>query len=515
MSRMFRFLALGVCLCLLLAVSAAARFAMGYLYDAAAVDATRGSLQEAALHALSLTEGGALAVDDSLSAEAVAALHARGLRVVPLLSNSWDRARAEAAVARPEALAKELSQAVADYDLDGVHIDLENLTPEHRAAHTELVRQVRLALPAEKTVAVAVPANPKGLSVGWHGSYDCAALGEIADYLMLMAYDEHYRGSLPGPVASRDFVEAAIQSALRDVPAEKLVLGIPLYGRIWRVDGDNLTGQGLGDGQILSLIARHGGQVRRDGSGAACAVLEVTGGGDTVAGIPVTPGRYQVWYADEEAKKELLALAWQYDLRGAGVWRLGQEDGAFWDYFSLWLHGLPFEDLQGHWAVPSVIAAAEAGWMRGVSSTAFAPDRALTRAEAAALLRRVLALPAAEHAPFSDVKGHWAEGEIAAAAQAGLVQGVGDGRFAPDAPVTREQLAALLYRAEGASNTAPSARGFADEDAVSPYARDAMDWAVSQGLFQGDGGYLRPQASATRAQAAAILVRWRGEEASK
>lgn len=518
MTRFFRPAALALCLCLLLAApAAAARFAMGYLYSPAALASAQSSLQEAALVGLSLTPEGTLTVEPALTRQTVRDLHAQGLRVVPLLSNSWDRARAEAAVARPEALAAELAQAVADYNLDGVHLDLENLTPDHRDAHTELVRQVRQALPPEKTVAVAIPANPRGLTVGWHGSYDCAALAEAADYLMLMAYDEHYRGSAPGPVASYAFVEAAIQNALKDVPPEKLVLGIPFFGRIWRDGGDNLTGQGLGDRQIQDLIARHDGRVRRDGSGSACAAIQVTKSGDTVAGIPVTPGQYIIWYEDETAKKALLSLVDQYGLKGAGGWRLGQETEGLWDYFSLWLNQLPFQDLQGHWAVPDVIAAAERGWMRGVSPDAFAPNRPLTRAEAAALLTRVLALPAASgRGAFSDTRGHWAEAEIASAAACGLAAGVGGGRFDPDAPVTREQLAVLLHRAAqrlGSSLSARPLAGFSDADAVSTYARDAMAWAVTQKLLQGDRGRLTPQAPATRAQAAAILVRWRGEGA--
>ena len=99
------------------------------------------------------------------------------------------------------------------------------------------------------------------------------------------------------------------------------------------------------------------------------------------------------------------------------------------------------------------------------------------------------------------------------AAENGIVKGVDDKTFAPNVPVTREQFAAILYRYAGYKGLDVTAEGdlsaFADQDQVSSYARNAVTWAVSTGLIKGvSSDTLAPKASATRAQAAVILVRF-------
>ena len=78
----------------------------------------------------------------------------------------------------PEKLADQIVQAIHQYDLDGVNVDIENVTSTYRDAYTQLVRSLREKLPEEKEVSVAVAAKPNGWTTGWHGSYDYAALGK-------------------------------------------------------------------------------------------------------------------------------------------------------------------------------------------------------------------------------------------------------------------------------------------------------------------------------------------------
>ena len=114
---------------------------------------------------------------------------------------------------------------------------------------------------------------------------------------------------------------------------------------------------------------------------------------------------------------------------------------------------------------------------------------------------------------FSDVEaGSWYADSVNWAAQAGIVQGVAPGSFAPHAPLTRESLAVLLYRYAEQQGLDLSARselsGFADSGAVSAWAEDALSWACASGLLEGDGGSLRPGATCTRAEASVILERF-------
>lgn len=179
---------------------------------------------------------------------------------------------------------------------------------------------------------------------------------------------------------------------------------------------------------------------------------------------------------------------------------------------------LPFADMTGHWGQSVVQQAYTMGLMDGVSQTTFAPDSTLTRAMSVTILYRLAGEPApgGEDA-FTDVSsGQWYSDAIAWADQTGVVEGVAPGRFAPASRVTREQLAVLLYRyARPQGVTGGLQEGTApDQDKIAPWAREAMAWAVSEGILEGrPNGKLDPTGTATRAEAAALFVRFAARSA--
>ena len=144
-----------------------------------------------------------------------------------------------------------------------MNVDIENVTDIERDMYTDFVRLLREKLPAGKTLAVAVAVNPWDLKRGWQASYDYKELAKNSDYLMLMAYDESYAGGPAGPVASYSFVEKSIQKALTEVPKEKLVLGIPFYGRYWK-NGAVKGGYGLSNTDVEMLLDKYKGKVTFD-----------------------------------------------------------------------------------------------------------------------------------------------------------------------------------------------------------------------------------------------------------
>ena len=174
-----------------------------------------------------------------------------------------------------------------------------------------------------------------------------------------------------------------------------------------------------------------------------------------------------------------------------------------------------YTDIPTDWAKEGICFVIENGLMVGTTSTTFAPKDTLTRAMLVTVLYRMAGSPAVD-APsgFTDVAdGQWYSDAIAWAAANGIVNGVGNNRFAPSEPVTREQLAAIFFRyAKAEAPEADVLSGYPDAESVSTYARDAMAWAVSTGLVTGskeaDGTYLAPQGLAAREQAAAILMRY-------
>jgi len=166
-----------------------------------------------------------------------------------------------------------------------------------------------------------------------------------------------------------------------------------------------------------------------------------------------------------------------------------------------------FTDLSGHWAEENVKRLAGVGAAKGFEDGTFKPDRPISRAEFVALLVRVLGLSEKQGQPFADTAGHWAEREIAAAHAHGIVQGYRATAFAPDDPITREQMAAIVVKALG--REAKSAdKSFADQAAISAWAREAVAAAAEFGLLTGTpGNRMKPQAPATRGEAATVILR--------
>ena len=170
-----------------------------------------------------------------------------------------------------------------------------------------------------------------------------------------------------------------------------------------------------------------------------------------------------------------------------------------------------FDDVaKSAWYYKAVEYVAENGIMSGVSAREFAPNAGCSRAMLAQTLYAMSGKPTVKvEGTFADVAANaWYADAVNWAAEKGYVSGVGDGKFAPDASITREQMALILYRYAGSPDASGMVlREFADGDSVSAYAVDAIRWAVHEGLISGmENNTLAPQGTATRAQVAQILM---------
>ncbi len=176
----------------------------------------------------------------------------------------------------------------------------------------------------------------------------------------------------------------------------------------------------------------------------------------------------------------------------------------------------PFRDVrESDWFYEDVLFAHSEGLLKGTAKRTFSPYASTTRAMIATVLWRMDGSPKADaDSRFTDVaSGQWYSAAVAWADQNGIVRGFGDGRFAPNAPVTREQFAAMLYRytqySDRAIESGSNLADFKDAGTVSSWARNAMRWAVSSGIITGKPGkLLDPQGTATRAEIAAMLRRF-------
>lgn len=254
-------------------------------------------------------------------------------------------------------------------------------------------------------------------------------------------------------------------------------------------------------------------KIANSGDGVAKVDKSYASAGNKVT-ITVTPGRnatvQHITVTDEDGER--LKLTENRD----GTYSFTMPNGAANVYVRFSGSGLPFADVpSGSWYYDDIAYVYDAGLMTGLTATAFGPNLSTTRGMIVTILWRMENEPAAKHGcPFADVRrGSYYEQAIAWASENGIVTGFDASTFAPDRAITREQLAAILfrfaaYRGMDAVTLRENLSSFQDQAAISAYAVSALNWAVGEGLMQGTGDKLEPTGSATRAQVAAMLRRF-------
>ena len=292
--------------------------------------------------------------------------------------------------------------------------------------------------------------------------------------------------------------------------------------------GDNTTVTTSDDGEKTTYSFDYTAPSIPVGSGGTGAVSFIvdfrTNGGSIVSSVKVKKGEKVIrpedptkegytfggWFTDEALKKE-----YDFDTKVQKKLVL----------YAKWIEEaavepepeLPvFTDVkETDWFYESVMTAFKKGLMNGVSETEFAPDTTLTRAMLVTILYRAEGEPATNRSiPFADIEmGSYYANAVIWAAQNGIVNGTTETTFAPDSNITREQVAAILYRYaiyKGMDAVDLSENlNFADSDDVSEYAISALNWATGCGLVTGyEDNTLRPLANTTRAEAATLLQRF-------
>ena len=285
--------------------------------------------------------------------------------------------------------------------------------------------------------------------------------------------------------------------------------GTPVYPRIRIRDRDDVVCS-KSDSKIWSVtLVTDGGTIN---SGNVTAYIEGVG---AVLPTDVTRRNYIFlgWFTADNIRVTEISAADSGDKIFYAHWMAAGTIPGIIDAIG---DSMCFDDVtKGDWFYKDVEYVYNEGIMDGVSKREFAPNETLTRAMIVKILYRIEGEPAGyRSSDFNDVEsGRWYTGAVAWAAEKEIVKGYGNGKFGPNDPVTREQLAAILYRYtqyKGWSTAAASGNldGFKDAASVSSYAVDAMNWAVDEGLLKGANNKLSPKSNATRAQVAAIIHRY-------
>lgn len=459
-----------------------------------------------------------------------------GLKIV-LSAGGWDESTyfsdVAASAGRRETFAQSCVDLLTAYGLDGVDLDWEYPVSggtagvihrsQDRENFTLLLKAVRAALDAQgrrdgKDYVLSIAGAADG---GYLSNIEPRAVAETVDHIFLMAYDFHgpwdayadFNAPLytptGGPVRYRSSVDDGISAWLgRGVPAEKLVLGMPLYGYIYQgVSGDGLCSRFSSAKSVPWDQVK--GQYLTDSAYRQFRHQE--------AEVPYLCGnRSFLSYDDEASIAAKASLARQRGLGGVGFWELSQDRDAdlIRSACSAWGGG-SFSDVpRDAWYAGAVERVHAAGLMNGTGDGTFSPGGSVTRGQIAAILYRLAGEPAVYGSSFRDVpaSAYYARA-VAWAARRDIVTGYADGTFRPDLPVTRQQLAAILWRyaklEKADSGERASLRGYRDAGDVSAYAQEPMAWAVRAGILQGTKeGSLLPHGRAARGQTAVLLVRF-------
>lgn len=158
--------------------------------------------------------------------------HEMGLQVWALLDNFSDDVNSEillASTTKRRKLINSLMDDVEQYDLDGLNMDFEGLKPEAGVHYVQFLRELSIAC-REKGIVLSVD---NYVPASYNDFYDREEQGIVADYVIIMGYDEHYAGGEAGSVASLDYVRGGIERTLNDVPKEKVINAVPFYTRLW------------------------------------------------------------------------------------------------------------------------------------------------------------------------------------------------------------------------------------------------------------------------------------------
>ena len=268
-------------------------------------------------------------IDNRCSTSYVTAAHKAGVEVWALVSNlesddvtAEDTTTVLTNTTSRVALENKLIATAIEYNLDGLNIDFEILESDVGDSFIQFIRELSI-LCRRNNLVLSVDVPP---SLGTTEYYAREELSEIADYVILMAYDEHYSGSSAGSVASIDWVEDAVITTLEEVDAEALILGIPFYTRLWQLssDGSEVIGSAAYSMDSITSVLSDNGVTAAWDESTGQYYAEYTSGGYL----------YQVWLENADSIALKLEIITAYDLAGCASWRVGYESDDIWEVIS-------------------------------------------------------------------------------------------------------------------------------------------------------------------------------------
>ncbi|MDY3765599.1 MAG: glycosyl hydrolase family 18 protein [Lachnospiraceae bacterium] len=253
--------------------------------------------------------------------------HRKGMQVWALIDNfnvDVDTETVLSSMAARENIQDQLIEAALEYSLDGINIDFEAIPQSAGEDYIQFIREMSVKC-RENEIVLSID-NPVPQPYTAH--YNRREQGIVADYVIIMGYDEHYVGSDVGSVATMNFVRSGIESTIVSVPCNKVINAIPFYVRIWNTDSQgNISSEAVSMGRAQSVVEEAGAEIQWDENAEQNYAEWYASDGSL----------YQVWLEDDESVDARAKLTETYRLGGIAAWKLGLEETYVWDVISKYI----------------------------------------------------------------------------------------------------------------------------------------------------------------------------------
>ncbi|MCA0753985.1 hypothetical protein KP806_02940 [Paenibacillus sp. N4] len=253
--------------------------------------------------------------------------HSKGKKVWAMLGNGFDPEltdRILSSSANRTAVVGKIKSSLLANGIDGINVDFENMKMENREQFVAFIRELKTAL-SVKGKLVTVDVTRENPDPFWSGSYNRAGIGKAADYVIMMGYDEYYGGrGEAGSVSSLPWAEEGLRLLLKDVPAHKVLLGVPFYTREWTepAGGGRAVSEEVSAKEIDGWLSAHRLTKRWDPA-ARQFYAEYTD----------SKGRHRLWVEDRTSMAGRWSLVSKYRIGGVVAWAIGQEPANMWSVF--------------------------------------------------------------------------------------------------------------------------------------------------------------------------------------
>ena len=252
------------------------------------------------------------------SADYVNEAHSRGMEVWGLIDNfNPDVSTLETLSSRSsrEHIIQKLLEEAQRVALDGINVDFEALTEEEAPHFIQFVRELSVVCRANNLVLSVDNPVPQ-----FTGFYNRKEQGIVADYVIIMGYDEHYVGSEEaGSVASLPWVEKGIQDTIAEVPAQRVINAVPFYTRLWKTEAGSLSSEAIGMDTAQEVVNTNNAQVYWDSDVS-----------QNYGSFEKDGCTYQIWIEDSQSIAAKVQLVQKYNLAGVAAWKLGFENSSIW-----------------------------------------------------------------------------------------------------------------------------------------------------------------------------------------